>query len=182
MADIDPTNPDAIQAAMSSGVFGIPTTDTQKATLARLETALALVEGWVDEVATTAALPHLPHAIALREMLRRRRAAGGPAEQTFASLVGLELRPRRSREAASLWSLIAAKSGISERDAVWAHPDFLPEAIDLDDPSGYTARQAALRNEQTDVDRAIEEMLAGTGTGEESETPESPEAPEPGDA
>ena len=45
----------------------------------------------------------LPAAGALRETVRRRRASGGPAEQTFATLVGLELRPRRLREAAALW-------------------------------------------------------------------------------
>ena len=92
----------------------------------RLETALALVEGWVDEVTATAALPHLPHAVALREMIRRRRAAGGPAEQTFATLVGLELRPRRSRDAAALWAQIARDGGTTARDAVWDHPDLLP--------------------------------------------------------
>src|SRR3712207_7847253 len=37
----------------------------------------------------------LPSAAALRETVRRRRASGGPAEQTFATLVGLQLRPRR---------------------------------------------------------------------------------------
>ena len=42
----------------------------------------------------------LTHADALAEAIRRRRATGGPAERTFATLVGLELRPRRLREAA----------------------------------------------------------------------------------
>lgn len=161
MSQIDPTDPAAIQAAMSGGVFGIPTTPEQKATLTRLETTLALVEGWVDEVTTAAALPHLPHAIPLREMIRRRRAAGGPAEQTFASLVGLELRPRRSREAAALWALIAHNAGQEARDAVWDHPDLLPEPVDLDDPAGYADRRAQVREEQADVDRAIEQLLSG---------------------
>ncbi|MGO1341436.1 MAG: zinc-dependent metalloprotease, partial [Cellulosimicrobium funkei] len=73
----------------------------------------------------------------------RRRAAGGPAEHTFATLVGLELRPRRSRDAAALWALIAAQSGAGARDAVWDHPDLLPDGTDLDDPSGYEGRRAA---------------------------------------
>ncbi len=173
MSDIDPTDPAAIQQALSGGVFGIATTEEQKVTLNRLETSLALVEGWVDEVVTTAALPHLPHAIPMREMLRRRRAAGGPAEQTFASLVGLELRPRRSREAAALWALIAQSSGTSARDAVWDHPDLLPDALDLDDPSGYASRRAQVKEDQADVDRAIEELLAGTDTGDKPETDEA---------
>ena len=183
VSQIDPTDPAAIQQALSGGVFGIATTEKQKATLDRLETTLALVEGWVDEVVTTAALPHLPHTIAMREMMRRRRAAGGPAEQTFASLVGLELRPRRSREAAALWALIAQNAGTSARDATWDHPDLLPEAVDLDDPSGYATRRAQVKEEQADVDRAIEELLSGTETShgpapEGTQDPRGPQNPQ----
>lgn len=164
VASVDPTDPRALQAALSSGVFGLAATPEQQAELARLETALALVEGWVDEVTATAALPHLPHAVALREMVRRRRAAGGPAEQTFATLVGLELRPRRSRDAAALWAQIASDGGTTTRDAVWDHPDLLPSAADLDDPAGYAARVAAAQDAHADVDRALAEIF-----GEEPE-------------
>ncbi|MFI2754774.1 zinc-dependent metalloprotease [Cellulomonas sp. P22] len=174
---IDPTDPSALQAAISRGVFEPQTTREQQVALARLETALALVEGWVDEVTTTAALPHLPHAVALREMIRRRRAAGGPAEQTFATLVGLELRPRRSRDAAALWARIAADGGREARDAVWDHPDLMPTTEDLDDPQGYTARRAEHSDAQADVDRAIAEIFGEAsstqdGAGEPDATAE----------
>ena len=104
-------------------------------------------------------MPHLPHTVALREMIRRRRAAGGPAEQTFANLVGLELRPRRLRDAAALWAQIARDNGPAARDAVWDHPDLLPTAEDLDDPAGYAARRAAAVDEAAEVDRALAEIL-----------------------
>ncbi|MGA4777256.1 zinc-dependent metalloprotease [Cellulosimicrobium sp. AB352] len=173
LADVDLADTDALQRALSGGVFGLQNTPEQQATLARLETTLALVEGWVDEVTAVAALPHLPHAVPLREMLRRRRAAGGPAEHTFATLVGLELRPRRSRDAAALWALIAAQSGAGARDAVWDHPDLLPDGTDLDDPSGYEGRRAATRAEEADVDRALEEIFRAA---EGSPTTESAQA------
>ena len=173
---IDPTDPSALQGALSSGVFAPQTTPEQRAVLARLETALALVEGWVDEVVATAALPHLPHSVALREMIRRRRAAGGPAEQTFATLVGLELRPRRSRDAAALWAKIAREQGPEARDAVWDHPDLLPTAEDLDDPAGYGTRRAAAEGEHADLDKALAEIL-----GEDHDAPEAPgDEPEDG--
>jgi len=156
---IDPTDPEALQEALSGGVFLPHTTSDQKAALVRLETALALVEGWVDEVVAAAAEPHLPHTTSLREMMRRRRAAGGPAEQTFATLVGLELRPRRSRDAARLWAQIAADGGAGARDAVWDHPDLLPTPEDLDDPAGYEKRRSADRIEHADVDRALAEIF-----------------------
>ncbi len=180
VAHIDPTDPAAMQAALSGGIFGIPTTEEQKATLARLETSLALVEGWVDEVATTAALPHLPHAMSLREMIRRRRAAGGPAEQTFATLIGLELRPRRSREAAALWALIGRDTDSTRRDDVWAHPDLMPSALDLDDPAGYLARREQVAVEQADVDRAIEELLSGTAADGDDDQEDGGSAPSEG--
>lgn len=139
VGQIDPGNPEAIQEALAGGLFEPEDTPEQQAALARLETALALVEGWVDEVVDAAAQPHLPAAAALRETVRRRRASGGPAEATFASLVGLELRPRRLREAATLWRAVLDDRGFEGRDAVWGHPDLMPGADDLDDPASFTA-------------------------------------------
>lgn len=179
---VDPTDPQALQQALSGGVFDLGTTPAQEAALLRLETALALVEGWVDEVTATAALAHLPHTVALREMLRRRRAAGGPAEDTFKTLVGLELRPRRSREAARLWQLIAQEGGPATRDAVWDHPDLLPTAEDLDDPTGYAPRRAAAGEEHADVDRALAEIFGDRPDDAGPEDTTEPGTSGPGDA
>ncbi|ACZ29829.1 conserved hypothetical protein [Xylanimonas cellulosilytica DSM 15894] len=157
---VDAADPEQLRRALSGGgVFGVQPTGEQTATLLRLETALALVEGWVDEVSAQAALPHLPHAVPLREMLRRRRAAGGPAEQTFSSLVGLELRPRRSRDAARLMAHVFTAGGTEARDAVWDHPDLLPGPADLDDPAGYLARREAQKLADTEFDAALADFL-----------------------
>jgi putative hydrolase len=137
---VDLSNPQSIEQAMQSGVLEPKTTPEQEAALARLETLLALVEGWVDVVVADAVGDRLPGADALRETLRRRRASGGPAEQTFATLVGLELRPRRLRAASSLWRLVGDNHGIEARDGVWAHPDLVPTAEDLDDPMEFADR------------------------------------------
>ncbi|MEU9888386.1 zinc-dependent metalloprotease [Sphaerisporangium sp. NPDC051011] len=135
---LDMNNLEQIQEALSGGALLKPEeTERQKAALSRLETLLALVEGWVGTVTDAAAEGKLPSVAALSETMRRRRATGGPAERTFATLVGLELRPRRLREAAALWQAIAAERGVEGRDAVWAHPDLMPTADDLDDPQAF---------------------------------------------
>ncbi|MEV6986000.1 zinc-dependent metalloprotease [Sphaerisporangium sp. NPDC051017] len=135
---LDMNNLEQIQEALSGGALLKPEeTERQKAALSRLETLLALVEGWVGTVTDAAAEGKLPSVAALSETMRRRRATGGPAERTFATLVGLELRPRRLREAAKLWQAIAAERGVEGRDAVWAHPDLMPTADDLDDPQAF---------------------------------------------
>ncbi|WP_027500116.1 zinc-dependent metalloprotease [Rhodococcus sp. UNC363MFTsu5.1] len=140
---IDPsalTDPSKIEEILQQGAFEPQTTPEQKQALERLETMLALIEGWVETVVSEALGDRLPGVAALSETLRRRRATGGPAEQTFATLVGLELRPRKVREASRLWHLLTESAGIDGRDAVWAHPDLLPDSSDLDSPAGFVDR------------------------------------------
>jgi putative hydrolase len=143
--DVDITNPEALRDALAGeGLFRPEDTPAQKAALVRLETALALVEGWVATVVAAAARDRLTHAGALAEAVRRRRATGGPAERTFATLVGLELRPRRLREAAAIWEGLTEARGIDGRDALWSHPDLLPASDDLENPDSFVHGQPEL--------------------------------------
>jgi putative hydrolase len=138
---LDPSNPEGMQEIALEGIFTPDDSPQQKAALTRLETVLALVEGWVCHVVDRAAADRLPDVVRLSETFRRRRAAGGPAEQTFSALVGLELRPRRLREAAALWSELTEHRGIAGRDALWGHPDLLPDDEAFADPTGYAQSQ-----------------------------------------
>jgi len=143
--DVDITNPEALRDALAGeGLFRPEDTPAQKAALVRLETALALVEGWVATVVSAAARDRLTHADALAEAVRRRRATGGPAERTFATLVGLELRPRRLREAAAIWQGLTSARGVDGRDALWSHPDLLPASDDLENPDTFVHGQPEL--------------------------------------
>jgi putative hydrolase len=139
LPELDMTNPEeALREALSGETLFRPEdTPQQKTALARLETALALVEGWVATVVSAAADSRLVHAEALAEAIRRRRASGGPAERTFATLVGLELRPRMLREATTLWTGLTQARGTDGRDALWGHPDLLPTADDLENPEAF---------------------------------------------
>ncbi|NYG99519.1 zinc-dependent metalloprotease [Schumannella luteola] len=162
-ADFDPSNPEELRDAMTSGALIPPKSAEQEAALHRLETMLALIEGWVD-VVTLQATARLPRADALAETMRRRRATGGPAESAFSTLVGLELRPRRLREAAAMWQAVTDAVGSAGRDALWAHPDILPGSQDIDDPSFLVTRlTGGLGEQEDDVDRALEELLGDEG-------------------
>ena len=179
MGQLDPTRPEQLQDALQQGMFRPEESPEQKAALARLETALALVEGWVDAVVHAAAGPHLPSASALRETLRRRRATGGPAEQTFATLIGLELRPRRLRDAARLWASLTDARGPEGRDALWAHPDLLPTAEDLNDPDGFVHRE---HPDFSELDRMLGDAARGDADAGDGARPDGVEPRErPGD-
>jgi len=50
----------------------------------------------------------------------------------------LDLKQRSS----NLFAAVRSQLGVDGRDAVWGHPDLLPDGQDLDDPLGYTERRA----------------------------------------
>ena len=173
----DPSEPEELRRALESGALIPARSDAQNAALSRLENLLATIEGWVD-VVTEAATARLPSADRIAEAVRRRRAVGGPAEQALNSLVGLELRPRRMREAAAMWRAVTDAVGIGARDALWDYPDFMPTADDIDDPASLVARlEARARGEEPardDFDDALDRLLSGEDVGD---TPDEDSAP-----
>ncbi|WP_307044883.1 zinc-dependent metalloprotease [Agromyces ramosus] len=173
----DPANTEELRNAVVNGALIRPKSGAQEAALARLETMLALVEGWVD-AATADATGRLPKSDAIAESIRRRRASGGPAESAFATLVGLELRPRRLREATAMWRAVTEAVGVEARDALWSHPDLLPTSEDLDDPSRLIARLTGADTSESEADdefdQALEQLLRGetpAAPGEDGEEP-----------
>ena len=110
-----------------------------------------------------AGMAHLPHIEQLREMMRRERAMGGPAERTFESLMGMQLRPKRMREASALWESIGAQEGPEARDAKWSHPDLLPQLPDeqSEDSSNEEngAASATTGTEQTTAQQDIPDSI-----------------------
>ena len=164
---VDPTNLESMQELMEGGLFDMPQSPEQQAALQRLEVALALVEGWVDEIVGQATAERMPNAGRLQEAVRRRRAAGGPAEETFASLVGLELRPRRLRDASTLWGSLRTRQGAEARDGVWMSPQLLPTDADLDDPLGFReGSDAPVELSEDDFDAELRTLLEGGPGGE----------------
>ena len=149
-------DPSAMEQLLNQGIFEPKSTPEQIAALERLETLLALIEGWVQTVVTAALGDRIPGTSAFSETLRRRRATGGPAEQTFATLVGLELRPRKLREAADLWERLTEAVGADARDSVWQHPDLLPRAEDLDEPAAFIDR--IVGGDTSGMDQAIADL------------------------
>ena len=155
VADTDLTNPESMKGLLESGAMLADRTEEQQRALDQIETQLALIEGWVDAV-TQEATRLLPESARIGDAVRRRRAAGGPAELTFATLVGLELRPRKVREATAMWLLVSSALGAAKRDALWDHPDMLPSASDIADPATLIAR---LQGHGDDFDSALRELL-----------------------
>ncbi len=154
--DLDMSDASSLQQAFQNGAFIAPRSDEQSRALESIENTLALIEGWVDAV-TDQATSRLPKSIAIGEAVRRRRATGGPAEKTFGQLIGLELRPKRLREAANLWREISIKLSNEKRDSLWQHPDLLPTPAEISNPKLLFERLSATSDD--DFDEELRKLL-----------------------
>jgi putative hydrolase len=131
----DPSNPESFTIALNDGIFTPQETPAQRAALTKLETALALIDGWSEEVVALAAGDRLPNIGALQETLRRRRATSAPAQQLFSTLFGLQVSPRLAREASAFWKQVRELKDVEARDRVWS--GILPTAVDLLTPESF---------------------------------------------
>ena len=131
--ELDINNPESISVAISSGLFKPEQSPSQDAALEKLEMILALIEGWIDYVSTKAVGDRLPSYPALSETLRRGRATKSPTQQLFATLLGLEVSPRKMRECSHFWFEVESEIGLAGRDQRWEDPALLPRSEDLVD-------------------------------------------------
>ena len=135
--EIDMNNPQAINLALNAGLFTPQQTPAQELALTRLEMTLALIEGWIDHVISQVAADRMPAFNALIENSRRRRATNAPMQQLFANLLGLEVSPRKMREASVFWSEVKNLRGADGRDKCWEDAAFLPMPDDLSNVKAF---------------------------------------------
>ncbi|MGO1590351.1 MAG: zinc-dependent metalloprotease [Ancrocorticia sp.] len=162
-------NPEEMQNLDLGAVFAPSDTDAQEASLARLEHLLSLVEAWVSTVSAQAVAAQLPHAVPLDEMFSRRSATNSPVNLVFGQLVGLDLKPRKVREAAAFWRMALERLGVEGRDHLWSHPDLLPTADNLENPQSFFEE-----SEPTDVEAELDAFLESLLGGNDSEAPHEP--------
>ena len=138
--NLESGDPQAIQDAISKlqGMDLSPRVTSRNASaVSRLETLLALVEGWTDFVVAEALGERIPSAQKMREAWARRQATGGSADKAFSQVVGIEIGNIRVEQAAELWRRTTVAVGVDKRDSAWNHPDFLPTAEQVDNPASF---------------------------------------------
>ncbi len=136
-SDFDINNPESFTLAMKEGFFTPEESPEQKQALEKLETVLALIDGWCEEVISLAADERLPSLPLLLETLRRRRATSAPVQQLFHSIFGLHVSPRMAREASTFWRTIRSERDIATRDQIWSA--ILPSESDIARPMEFLA-------------------------------------------
>ncbi|GGI08745.1 zinc-dependent metalloprotease [Egicoccus halophilus] len=158
MMGVDPDDPDSLQAAMerAAQVRVEPTAD-QLRVLERLQAVVCLVGAWARHEAARVAGDRLPGQGRVEEVLRRRRATRGDGEELLAALLGLDLKPADETVGESFVRAVEAALGPQGLHRALAHPENLPDATELADPSAWLERTA----EDHDVPDDLSELLSG---------------------
>jgi len=138
--NLESGDPQAIQDAIGKlqGMDLSPRISSRNAAaVSRLETLLALVEGWVEYVVNEALSTRIPSTPAMARAWQNRRDSGGSAEKAFAKVIGIEFGAPKVEAATELWRRSTVAVGVDKRDHVWDHPDLLPSAEHLDNPAAF---------------------------------------------
>ena len=172
--NLESGDPQAIQDAMAKlqGMDLTPRITSRNASATtRLETLLALVEGWVDVVVTEALTERIPSVATMNSAWARRIASGGSAEHALSKVVGIEIGAPQIAKAAELWRRSTIAVGSTKRDTAWDHPDFLPTAENIENPAEFidTLLDDAPADDFEAEFAKLEEMLRGEGGAEEKD-------------
>jgi len=152
---IDPTDPGSMEQIIEASAMVSPRSPEQEQALERIETVLALIEGWVDATSLEAT-KRLPNIQAVVEIFNRKRATSGASAKTFEALLGLEMRPRLRREATLMWQRVVADIGKNASDDLWSHPDQMPTALEIENPDSLISR---IKNNGDDFEDELRKFL-----------------------
>ncbi len=116
----------------------------QREVLDRLQTAMAVVEGYAEHVMDRAAPERAAEFAVLRERIDERRQGRGGLGEVVARILGLEMKMRQYRLGKAFCDAVEAQAGIEGLNAVWESPEALPSPAELERPKDWIARRTAL--------------------------------------
>ena len=143
MMGVDPEDPESLQRAMErASDFRLEPTPAQQRVLERLQGVISLVQAWARHEVRRAATDRLPNLARIEEVLRRRRAERGDGEVLLAQLLGLDLKHDDETLGEAFVSTVEEARGPEGLRRALAHPENLPDAEELAEPSRWLARMA----------------------------------------
>ena len=125
------------------GLVALVASERQRAVLDRLQSAMAVVEGYAEHVMDAVGARLLDTLPELRAAMERRRRSRSPAEVLLQRLIGLDVKLRQYEVGKAFCDDVAAAGGIAAVNRAWASPEALPTLDELSRPSDWLARTGA---------------------------------------
>ena len=122
------------------GLAALVQTREQRGIMRRMQSAMAIVEGYSEHVMDVLGARMLDDYEGLREAMDRRRRSRSAPEQVLQRLLGLDMKLRQYELGKRFCDAVVERHGIGALNQVWGSPEALPSARELDAPDAWVAR------------------------------------------
>jgi coenzyme F420 biosynthesis associated uncharacterized protein len=140
---IVPPDPRRLANAVRDGEWLSPLLGPQRRQLVRrLQTTMAIVEGYSEHVMDAVGARLGPAYLDLRDQLENRRQDRGFLELLVSWFLGLELKLRQYRLGKRFCDQVVERRGIETLNRLWSEPQALPSDAELERPGSWLARVA----------------------------------------
>jgi coenzyme F420 biosynthesis associated uncharacterized protein len=129
-----------VDAVAAGDLVRLMTSEAQRATLDRIQAAMAVLEGHAEHVMDATGADLVPSLPKLRAAMDRRRASPSAPARLLQRLLGLEMKLRQYQLGKSFADGVVERAGIEGLNRVWTGPDALPTLTELEDPDSWLAR------------------------------------------
>ena len=136
-------DPRRIVGALRSGEWMSPFLGRDRgATFRKLQTTMAIVEGYSDFVMDGIGAELGPEYAAMRERVEGRRAQRGWIELLVSRLLGMEMKLSQYEQGKAFCDEVAKRSDLATLNLVWSEPAAMPRPSELRQPGRWLARVA----------------------------------------
>ena len=136
--------PDEIKRVLAAVRHGdlvsIVASQSERATLNRVQAVMAVIEGHAEHVMDAVAPDLLPSLPRLRQALNKRRRSQSVLSRLAGRLLGLELKLRQYEQGKRFCDAVVREAGPESLRLVFSSPEALPTLEELDKPSAWLTR------------------------------------------
>jgi coenzyme F420 biosynthesis associated uncharacterized protein len=129
-----------VEAFREGGLAAIVQTRAQRELMARMQAAMAVVEGYSEHVMDAIAAEAIPGHEELRRAMDARRRSRSAPERIVERLLGLDFKLRQYEQGKRFCDAVAAAGGMESLNRVWESPEALPTPEELEQPAMWLAR------------------------------------------
>jgi coenzyme F420 biosynthesis associated uncharacterized protein len=124
------------------GIAALALGPERRAVLDRLQSLMAVLEGYAEHVMDAVGVDVIEDLPRLREALQRRRHERSGLLRVLERVIGMDLKLRQYEQGKAFCDGVVERAGMSALNRVWEGPTRLPTPAELDDPGGWLVRSA----------------------------------------
>lgn len=135
-----PNPAELVEAFREGGLAALVQNEEQKEVMARVQCAMAVVEGYSEHVMDAIAAEAIPDHERLRSAMDARRASRSAPQRIIERLLGFHAKLRQYEQGKRFCDAVVAEGGMETMNRVWESPANLPSVEELERPADWVAR------------------------------------------